>query len=602
MKKRLLILSILFALVVSIFTIVHHHEHAHAAGPVCPYCGSTETTMYLENLLTCTAPGAQYYYCNNTSCNQQFNIVIPATGHNYGGDDNIVVISPATCTTNGRGTKTCLNSVTCGSTINVTIPALGHNYTSTVTKATTCTETGLKTNTCSRCGDSNTETIQALGHNYKKQIVKTATCEEDGQEKYTCSRCNKSYTKDIPALGHDFVYEEIEPTCLEEGHKIGICKRCNDKIDEVTPALGHDIDEFVIIKEATCLQDGLKEGICKRCEEKTNETIPMLGHDFGDWIIQAEATYFKEGLKYKTCSRCLEKLEETIPKLNPTPLLTTIGAGTVGLGVGIGGVYFGLSKSGVIGKKIVKSVAKEVGKKIIPKFETKTIVTTFSKGTLFDLLKKQRYLSIKSCDFASLEEAIEENEPHLIIVDILSEEHLNELIEIINDEENENKYAFLIDPNILKEHKDELESLYKDKKLVGYISILENNYLAIVKLILPILKPEIKSDETLENIGGVADALGIPGISTVIDLYINGRDIKETLDEGELGIKENASIISGIASILGLETIASVTGLVEDIDDIQTAINKESGVSEEADGALAAKDIVEVVSDLINKD
>lgn len=602
MKRRLIILSVLLTLVLSLLTVVQNHEHVHAGVP-CPLCGSTDTTEGLTNLPTCTAPGVQYYTCHNSSCpSGSFSIEIPATGHNYGGDDNIVVISPATCTTTGRGTKTCINSVTCGSSITVTIPALGHNYTSTVTKATTCTETGLKTNTCSRCGDSNTETIQALGHNYKKQIVKTATCEEDGQEKYACSRCNKSYTKDIPALGHDYVYEESEATCTNEGHKIGICKRCNDKTEEIFPALGHDMADPVIVQEATCTKDGIKEGICKRCEEKTSEIIPMLGHDFGDWVIQVEATYFKEGLQSKTCSRCDERLEETIAKLNPTPLITKAGIGVVGLGIVGGGIYFGLTKSGIIGKKIVKNVVEAAGEKFIPKFETKTIITTFKDYKLFELLKKQRYLSVKTCDFASLDSSIEENEPHLIIIDVLSDEHLNELVDIINDEENENKFAFLVHPDVLNDHKDELDGLKKNKKFIGYVSILDDPYLGLVKLILPILKPEIKSDETLENIGGIADALGVPGISKIIDVYISGRDIKATLDEGELGISEDASIISNIASILGFDTIASVTGLVEDINDIKTAVDKESGLSEEVDGVEAAKDVVEVISDLINKE
>ena len=592
MKKRLIIFSILLSLALSLLTVVHKHEHIHAATS-CPNCGSTNITLNLEQMAMCTAPGSREYYCND--CYTQFSEIIDPLGHNWG---TPVVRTPATCTSTGTSLRTCIR---CSTSETITTPALGHNYTSTVTKAATCTEAGSKTNTCSRCGNSYTETIEALGHNYKKQTVKAATCEEDGQEKYTCTRCNKSYTKDIPALGHDFVYEEIEPTCLEEGHKKGTCKRCNKIEDEAIPALGHDISEFITTKEATCLEDGVKEGVCTRCGNTVNETIPALGHDYpSDWTIEKEATYFGDGLKSKVCTRCNDKIVETIPKLiteNPTPAII---GGIGGIAVVGGAIYFGLNKSGILGKKIVENIAKGTGK-VIPKFESKTIVTTLEDSIFTDLFKKQRYLEVKTCDTSDLDECIEENEPHIVILDVISEERLDEIVEILNDEENEQKYGLIIDPEIIDSNKDTLEQLKKDKKLVNYISFKDDAYLALVKLILPILKPEIKSDETLENIGNVADALGVPGISTVINVYINGRDIKDTLQEGELGVVEKASIITSIASILGFDTVASVVGLVDDVDTIKSALDKESGTYEEAEGVDAAKDVVDVISDIINK-
>ncbi|MBQ3419783.1 MAG: hypothetical protein IJH31_06590 [Erysipelotrichaceae bacterium] len=554
MRKKLII-TLLFSLTISLF-VIHHHEHIHAIDS-CPNCGSTNINLTMSQLpIGCEDPGFETYEC--ADCFNVWQNSLPAVGHNWG--------------------------------------------VASIVTAATCNSSGSSIQTCSRCGTTRTNTIAPLGHNYVITSQKEATCLTSGFTTYKCSRCVETYTNNIAALGHDYEYEEVDASCNEEGHKIGICKRCNDKTEEIFPALGHDMADPVIVQEATCTKDGLKEGICKRCEEKISEIIPMLGHDFGDWVIQVEATYFKEGLQFKTCSRCDERLEETIAKLNPTPLITKAGIGVVGLGIVGSGIYFGLTKSGIIGKKIVKNVVEAAGKKFIPKFETKTIITTFKDYKLFELLKKQRYLSVKTCDFASLDSSIEENEPHLIIIDVLSDEHLNELVDIINDEENENKFAFLVHPDVLNDHKDELDGLKKNKKFIGYVSILDDPYLGLVKLILPILKPEIKSDETLENIGGIADALGVPGISKIIDVYISGRDIKATLDEGELGISEDASIISNIASILGFDTIASVTGLVEDINDIKTAVDKESGLSEEVDGVEAAKDVVEVISDLINKE
>ena len=66
-----------------------------------------------------------------------------------------------------------------------------HSYTSTVTKAATCTATGVRTYTCS-CGDSYTEAISALGHSFgTTTAAKAATCIRAGNSAYKkCSRCN----------------------------------------------------------------------------------------------------------------------------------------------------------------------------------------------------------------------------------------------------------------------------------------------------------------------------------------------------------------------------------------------------------------------------
>ena len=591
--KRIISLVIALLIIVGSSTIVfNEHNHVHAA-TACPNCGSTNISVRMEQLPMCTTIGSREYYC--ADCYQSFVETLDALGHDY----DTRIIRQATCTESGLKELICIRG---DDTHTETIPALGHSYTSTVTKNATCTETGIKTNTCSRCGDSYTETIAALGHNYKSKVTKQATCEESGITTYTCTRCNKSYTKTVDALGHDFEYEETEATCLEDGHKIGTCKRCGEQTDEVTPALGHDISEYTTNKEATCTEDGVKEGICSRCGNTVNETIEALGHDYPkDWTIEKEATYLGDGLQSKTCSRCGDKITEVIPKLITQNLAPAIAVGTGGLAAVGGALYVGLSKAGIIGKKVAKTIAKSASGKVIPKFETKTLVTTLEESIFTDLFKKQRYLKVKTCDTSDLDKCIEENEPHIVILDVVSEERFNEVVDILNNKDNKQKYGLIINPEIIENNREILDKLKEDKKLVNYISFKDDAYLALVRLILPILKPELKSDETLENIGNVADALGIPGISTVINVYTNGRDIKETLQEGELGVVEKASIISSIASILGLETLASVVGLVDDVDTIKTALDKESGRHEEVEGMSAAKDVVEVISDIINK-
>ena len=75
----------------------------------------------------------------------------------------------------------------------------------TVTKAATCTETGVSTRTCTVCGEAKeTKDIPALGHKFGEwTVTKAATCTETGVSTRTCTVCGEAKeTKDIPALGH----------------------------------------------------------------------------------------------------------------------------------------------------------------------------------------------------------------------------------------------------------------------------------------------------------------------------------------------------------------------------------------------------------------
>lgn len=66
-----------------------------------------------------------------------------------------------------------------------------HNYSSRITKQPTCTQTGVKTYSCS-CGSSYTETIKATGHSYTEQII-APTMTEKGYTLHTCSSCKNTY-------------------------------------------------------------------------------------------------------------------------------------------------------------------------------------------------------------------------------------------------------------------------------------------------------------------------------------------------------------------------------------------------------------------------
>ena len=117
-----------------------------------------------------------------------------------------------------------------------------HNFGAwTVTKAATCTESGISTRECSVCGTKETMIVPSLGHSMTATAGKAATCTEAGNSAYwTCSRCHKFFSdaagkteiaKDswvIAALGHDEATRAaVAATCYASGHEADTyCKRC----------------------------------------------------------------------------------------------------------------------------------------------------------------------------------------------------------------------------------------------------------------------------------------------------------------------------------------------------------------------------------------
>ncbi|MBQ6478558.1 MAG: hypothetical protein IJI44_04225 [Erysipelotrichaceae bacterium] len=484
-------------------------------------------------------------------------------------------------------------------------PPLGHSFTETVTKKASCTEDGTLHKVCSRCGKTEDETIKALGHNYKKQTTKAATCEEDGINTYTCSRCNDSYTKKVAALGHDIDYEEKEATCTEDGYRKGSCKRCGMTVDEFYPALGHDL-EYEILKTPTCEEEGERRATCRRCSETWTEKILPAGHKYPkEWTLVKEATYTENGLETKECYYCGHILEHVLPRKNPVPIIIS---STVVV-TATGGLWMFLKKRRA--GKLAEKAVKEFGK---PTFEDRTIVISSEDEKLRELLKSKHFLAVSSCDFEELEKSVEENGPDLVIIDIPTKKKLKELDkkrqavpkQTEGEEEKTNplaetSFAYLCPQKFFDRYRDELETLKKDKNILDYGLIGDDPNTNLIKLVLPVLKPKLKSDAALDNIGMIADALGISYVSTIISTYESGKDIKSTIEEGELNVSSVATVISDLASILGMDTVASVAGLVDDVNSVKDALDEEAGAHEAKGAHSAVKDIVEVVSDLADK-
>jgi uncharacterized repeat protein (TIGR02543 family) len=170
-----------------------------------------------------------------------------------------------------------------------------HKYTDTVT-ASTCTQQGYTTHTCSVCGDSYIDSYTApAGHSFGEWMqVTSPTCENKGSEKRVCSECGYTETRETDAAGHDWEAEytvDKAATCTQDGSQSIHCKNCDAvKDSKVIPATGHRF-EWVIDKEATATEAGLKHEECTVCGyAKDAVEIPAKGEEGGETTTTPEPT------------------------------------------------------------------------------------------------------------------------------------------------------------------------------------------------------------------------------------------------------------------------------------------------------------------------
>ncbi len=105
--------------------------------------------------------------------------------HEHNNWSDVTVVSEATCTEDGTGTRTCLEEG-CGEVENVVMPALGHNWNDwTVLTEATCEGAGAKEHTCTRCDTVEKESIPALGHSYVDGVCERCGAEEPSQKTIT---------------------------------------------------------------------------------------------------------------------------------------------------------------------------------------------------------------------------------------------------------------------------------------------------------------------------------------------------------------------------------------------------------------------------------
>ena len=180
----------------------------------------------------------------------------------------------------------------------------------TVTKAATCTESGISTRKCSVCSTEETMIVPSLGHSMTAVAAKAATCTEAGHSAYwSCSRCGKFFSdaagkteiaKDswvIAALGHDEATRAaVAATCYASGHEADTyCKRCGMVINAGAniPATGKHT--YV---NGVCTVCGVKNPTAnvKTDDIKVDSKNDTLVKDSSGLVIKAEVTVDDEKL------------------------------------------------------------------------------------------------------------------------------------------------------------------------------------------------------------------------------------------------------------------------------------------------------------------
>ncbi len=196
-----------------------------------------------------------------------------------------------------------------------------HSWKKETTKAPTCTESGIQTNTCEKCGKIETQTIGKKGHYIITDNAVAATCTKTGLTKGEhCKYCSyKVEQQVVPKKDHTLETDKaVKATCTKTGLTEGKhCTKCDYKIaQEIIPALGHDIVKDTAVT-ATCTNSGLTEGEhCTRCSYKVKQQfVSKAPHDY---VLDSEiaATCAATGQKIYYCSICNKKKTESTPKLN----------------------------------------------------------------------------------------------------------------------------------------------------------------------------------------------------------------------------------------------------------------------------------------------
>ncbi len=319
-------------------------------GKITEICGvclgliASETTPKLDHVEgewvtttepTCVNVGEKQQSCVN--CEMLLAVEeIPANGHSAG---EWVTTVEASCEVNGEKLRYC---TVCNGVIEAgIIDAHGHAPAWITVKEATCSAVGREEYVCTICKSVlETKEIDKLEHIPGKwEITQPSSCTQEGLKQQTCALCGALIGEAVVIPAHDHQTGDwvtiLEPGCETEGERIKSCTICNGTIEsEAIPALGHTEGVWVTALEATCETQGEQHKSCTRCGKLIeSKRIDALGHVPGpamtcvtdqvclvceevlvpadgrshvwtEWATYKAASFFVEEQQRRECSSC----------------------------------------------------------------------------------------------------------------------------------------------------------------------------------------------------------------------------------------------------------------------------------------------------------
>ena len=212
--------------------------------------------------------------------------------------------------------STTFRGIQLSTTITVVKVEHTHSYTSTVTKAATCSTTGVKTFTCS-CGDSYTETIPENTSNHVNTTNVSATASTCTVKGFSagvyCNDCKQyiSGHQEQPLAAHTTELRNArEATCTAEGYTGDqYCTTCKQTISTGT-AIGKKAHTLTTInqKAANCTEAGYTgDQYCTTCKQTISKgsATNALGHANADGN--------------GNCTRCGAHIKDVTQPTQPQP-------------------------------------------------------------------------------------------------------------------------------------------------------------------------------------------------------------------------------------------------------------------------------------------
>ena len=250
--------------------------------------------------------------CKNCTTENPRNVIVIDSNKHVWKED--IVVKEANCQEKGTILRICeLNRAHAQL---VDIEAGEHKFAGdwTVTKAATCSEPGIKENTCTVCNEVITEEIpvdESLHEfdeaNAVKHLDNTLSCKTLVKETSKCTKCGKDMEREI--LNHNFEYKgKVDPTCSATGKLFYECIKCAANeivITPIDPELHVGSGYYYVITESTCTTEGVEAELCKKCNKAilTNtKPVAKKGHVASEWKVGVQNTCTTAGTKVRHCT------------------------------------------------------------------------------------------------------------------------------------------------------------------------------------------------------------------------------------------------------------------------------------------------------------